>query len=200
MAGSRRQFGWAGSAAAQSSLRKVSISISRSDPIAAERNASVARRMIGAYFQLWTGMTARPDSRASARVFSSSTGSSNSGFSQRTFQPRARASSIGSPCKAGGVQMSTKSISMLPASSAIDSNVEMFGNSSRAILRRVFVRSTTATIFTSSDFRYPGEWPLAATAPKPIIAPRNTLLFRFELLEHPVDDLEGGIRLFDRQN
>ena len=60
----------------------------RSAPMAPERNISVARLTIGAYFQLWTGTTARPDSFARLRAFSSSTKSKSSGFSQRTFHSR----------------------------------------------------------------------------------------------------------------
>jgi len=77
-------------------------------PIAPERNASVARRMIGAYFQLWTGTTARRASRASDCTSSSSPRSRRSGFSHKTFHRCASASRIGAPCNAGGVQISTK--------------------------------------------------------------------------------------------
>src|SRR2546430_11671842 len=67
-------------------------------------------------------------------------------------------------------------------------------------LFRSSVRSITATSFASREFKSPGKCPLAATAPKPIIAPRSTVLFGFELLEHVVDDRERGIGLFDGKN
>ena len=165
-----------------------------------ERNISVARLTIGAYFQLWTGTTARPDSRARLRAFSSSTKSNSNGFSQRTFHPFASASSIGSPCNAGGVQISTKSISAPAASSSIVANVATPGSDSRAAWRRSSVRSTTATIFASRQCAYAGQCPCRATSPKPIIAPLSTLLFRFETLQYLGNNGQRGIRLFSRKN
>ena len=79
---------------------------------------------------------ARPVSLARLRARSSSTRSNSNGFSQRTFHPLPSASSIGSPCNAGGVQISTKSISGPAASSSIVENVATPGNNSRAIWRR----------------------------------------------------------------
>src|SRR2546423_15288022 len=65
----------------------------------------------------------------------------------------------------------------------------------RAACLRSSVRSTTATIFASPDCSYAGQCPFAATAPKPMIAPRRTSLLCFESFEDRVDDREGGIRL-----
>ena len=49
-------------------MRNVSISTPRNCPIAPDRNISVARWTIGAYFQLWTGTIARPVSLARLRA------------------------------------------------------------------------------------------------------------------------------------
>ena len=141
----------------QSHIRNVSISTPRNCPTAPDRNISVARRMIGAYFQLWTGIIARPVSLARLRARSSSTGSDRSGFSQRTFHRFWSAASIGSPVHRGGArQISTKSISA-PAAVPRSWIVATPGNNSRTSRRRSSVRSAHGERLISCIFRRPAS-------------------------------------------
>ncbi len=129
------------------------------------------RDRAGAQSQLWTAHSVRSFSAARAGSPRSSSGESTSGFSQSTWSERLSAARTRCACEAGGVQMSTKSISSFARSSSALSYHRASGKRSSSSALRSCRESAPATIVASSRARQPGRWPPTATWPTPRSAP-----------------------------
>src|SRR5713226_7327204 len=150
---------------------------------------------MGAWCQLCTVWTIRPAREAARATAPNSSLEDTSGFSHRTWRPRASARWMNVAWLEGGVQMSTKSRGSPSRSSSGESYQRAPGRSREHSARWPGRASAAAAISTSGRSSQPGRCPWMATLPKPMIPPRRILLelvLADDGLQGFVEDREPG--------